>query len=238
MLPGQRESTKFQLRLFPCCFQTFVLFPSTFQSQLLNIIIGIADLVHHAQCNQKLRRQIAVHMSMQICMELALAADISLYKGLFDTQAIVFRLTHQGFGYGRDGGLELDAPIGKDVCNLRPAQAQNIHTTIVPVKIAGDFSRDHEQTTFILRCLKLKKTGQVPDQIACVVVRRTHNITHALTLHIEIDNNILLPIQIKLLKEYDGSTPPFMMLILPCTSLFFKRQPPELFQGIAISTHH
>jgi hypothetical protein len=37
---------------------------------------------------------------------------------------------------------------------------------------------------------------------------------HPLTFHIEIDNDVLLPIQIKLLKEYDGDTPPAVSSIL------------------------
>ena len=208
VFPGHGEIAKLLNGLFPRRFQTCVLFRRTPESKLLNIIIGIADLVHHAKCNQKLGRKISVHMSMQISVKLAFASDISLDQGLFDTKAIVLGLAHQGFGDGRDGSLEFNASVGEDVRHFCPAQAQDIHPAIVSVKIARNISPDHEQTGFLLRCPAIEEFGQVPDQIPRMVVRRPHNVVHTLAFHIEVDNDILLPIQIKLLKKYDGSSHP------------------------------
>ena len=218
MLPGHRKIAQLPFCLSPRCFQAFVLFRRTVQAKLFYIIIGIADLVHHAQCNQKLGRQITVHMCMQIGMELALTADISFDQGLLNTKAIVLGLAHQCFGYGRNGCLEFNTSVREDVRNLCPAQAQDIHTTIAPVKITGDFPPDHEQTALVLSCCEVKEICQVPDQVSRVVVGRTHDVMHPLTLHIEIDNDVLLPVQIKLLKEYDGNTPPAVLFFHPSPS--------------------
>ena len=215
VFPGHRKITQFPLRLLPGRFQPPVLLRRTVQTKLFYVIIGIADLVHHAKCNQKLGWKISVHVCMQIGMELALAADIGLNQGLFYTQPVVLGLTHQCFGYGRNGRLEFNASVRENVCNLCPAEAQNIHTTVCTVKIAGNFSTDHEQTALILCRCEIEETGQIPDQVSCAVVGRTHDVMHPLTFHIEVNNNILFPVQIKLLKEYDGNTPPVVLFIHP-----------------------
>ena len=97
---------------------------------------------------------------------------------------------------------------------LSSAQTQDVHTAIAPVKIAGDYIPDHEQAALVLCCREVEEFCQVPDQVACMMVRCAHDVVHPLTVHIEIDNDVLLPIQIKLLKEYDGNTPPAVSSIL------------------------
>ncbi len=142
-------------------------------------------------------------MRMQICMELAFAADISLDQGLFYAQAVVLGLAHQGLGDGRDGGLELNAPVSEDVGDLCSAQTQDIHPAVPSVKITGNLVPDDQQAVFILRRLKTKELCEVANQVSRVVVRRPHDIVHPLPVHIEIDDNVFLAIQIKLLEKYD-----------------------------------
>ena len=105
MLPGQREIAQLQRRLLPGSFEVGMLLRGAAQAQLFDVVVGIADLVHDAQGDQQLRRQIAVHVGVQIRAEFALAADIGLDQGLLHAQAIVLGLAHQGFGDGRNRRL-------------------------------------------------------------------------------------------------------------------------------------
>ncbi len=170
------------------------------QLQLLDIVQRIAQLVDDAQGNQRVRRQVAVHMGMQVGMEFALRADIRLDDRLLLPGAVVLGLAHQGFGDCGNGGLHLHPAVRVDVGHLGIAQAEDVHPPVFPVKVAGDLPADHQQSLLPGLCLQPAQPGQVGDQVARMVVRGADHMEQPVPLHIEVHHNILLPVQEKLLE--------------------------------------
>ena len=170
------------------------------QSQLLNVIQGIAQLVDDAQGDQRVRRQVAVHVGMQVGMELALRADIRLDDCFLLPGAVVLGLAHQGLGDRGNGSLYLHPTVRVDVGHLGIAQAEDIHPPVFPVEIAGNFPADHQQPLLPGLCFQPAQPGQVGDQVAGMVVRGADHMEQAVPLHIEVHHNILLPVQEKLLE--------------------------------------
>ena len=209
-LPGQRDIAQLQRRLFSGSLKPLKLFRGAAQAQLLDVVVGIADLVHDAQGDQQLRRQVAVHVGVQIRMEFALAADIGLDKRLLHAQTVILGLAHQGFGDGGNRRLELHIPVGENVGDLRAAQAQNVHAAVAPIIVAGYLAPDDKQAVLVRRRLKPEELREISDQVPRVVVRCAHDIPHPFPLHVEVDDNVLLPIQKKALKEYDGRSHPLL----------------------------
>ena len=102
VLAGQAGFSQLFLCFSPALFQLRLLGRITLQSQFFDVVIGIAQLPHDAQGNQRVRRQVAVHVRMQVRMELALAADIGFHDRLGHPEPVVPGLAHQGFGNGRN----------------------------------------------------------------------------------------------------------------------------------------
>ena len=143
---------------------------------------------------------------MQVGLKLAVGADVGFHDGLFQPQAVVLGLTHQGFGDGGDGGLQLHPAVGVDVGDLGAAQAQDVHLPVVAVVVAGDLPADDLQTVFVLLGIQGTEPGQVGDEVAGVVVRCADDVEKPLALHRELHRDVLLPIQIKL-SECDHGLP-------------------------------
>ena len=171
-----------------------------------DIVKRIPDLMHDDQRDQDIRRLIAVNMGVQVCAELGFAADVGLNNCFFDTQAVVLGLAHQGLGDGRHGGLHLDPAVREDVRHLRIAQPENVHQAVVPVVVAGNLAPDHQQSLVAGFRFQAAQPGQVPDQVAGMMVRRTDLMEQAVFLHVEVDHDVLLPVQKELLKKDHFST--------------------------------
>ena len=201
MLAGQASLPQPLFRFSPALLQFRRLGRITPQSQLLDIVIGIPQLAHNAQGNQCVRRQVAVHVRMQVRMELAFTADIGFHNRLGYTQLVVPGLAHQGFGDGWNRSLHLHPAVRENIGNLRVPQPQDIHFPVVPVIVAGNLIPDHLQAPVVLFRLQVAQPGQVGDQVAGMVIRRPDGIKQAVSLHAEVDRNILFFIEIELLKK-------------------------------------
>ena len=119
------------------------------QLQLFDIIQRISDLMRDPQCDQNIRRQIGIHVRMQIRTEFRITPDIRLDQGPGDVQLILFRLAHQSLGYGRNAGLHFDPAIRIYIGRLGPAQSENVELSVVGIVIARDRPPDDLQPLII-----------------------------------------------------------------------------------------
>ena len=198
---GQAGFSQFLFRRGPPLLQFCRLGQVAPQSQFFDVVIGITQLAHNAQGNQRVRRQVAVHMRMQVRAELALAADIGFHDRLGHAQLVFPCLAHQGLGNGGNRSLQLHPSVREDVGDLRVSQPQDVHLPVVPVVVTGNLVPDHLQAMVILCGFQAAEPGQVGDQVAGMVVRRPDGIKQAVSLHAEVDRNILFLIQVELLKK-------------------------------------
>ena len=172
-----------------------------------------------AERDQNVRREVAVHVRVQIGAELELARNIGLENGLCHREAVVRRLAHQRLRDGRDRGLHFHAPVRVDVRDLRVAEPENEHLLVISVDIARHLAADTKRLTrrravgFVLcrgrgsrkhmvpvRVMAERETAElreVPDQIAGLVVWRDELIVEMVKVLIEIDDNILFAVEKK-----------------------------------------
>ena len=207
MAARQGRLAQLTFGLHPPFFQRPELFRRASQAQLLDIIIGIADLVHDGQRDQQIRRKDAVHVGVQVGAELAVAGNVGLDDGLADAQAVVLRLAHQRLGDGRHRGLQLHPAVWPDVGHLRVPQAKYVQPSVVAVVVAGHLAPDHLQAVFVLAGLKPAQPRQVGDQVARMVVGRANHVQQPLALHVQLHDDVLFPVQIEALEK-DHAAPP------------------------------
>ena len=201
VLAGQRDVAESVFRLAALLLQARALPFRTAQRKLFDVIIGVADLVHDTERDQRVRRQDAVHVRVQVRPEFAVGSNIGLDDRLFHAEAVIFRLTHQGFGDRGDRGLQFDPAVGIDVGDLGVAQAQDIHAAVVAVHVTGDLVADDRRAVLVDAGLQAAERGKIGDQIPRAVVRGPDHVKKPLAFQKELDGDILFPVKIKLLKK-------------------------------------
>ena len=151
-----------------------------------------------AQRDQDVRIQVGVHVRVQVGPEFIFPGDIGLDQRLPGAQPVLPGLAHQRLGDGGNGGLALARPVRIDVGDLGVAKPQGIDGPVGSVDIAGHLSPDDLEPVFVEAQGQTAQTGQIGDQVAGLVVGRPQHIGQRLPLHMQIYDDILFFIQIKM----------------------------------------
>ena len=168
------------------------------ESEFAHVVERIADLMCDAERDQDVRRQVAVHMRVQVAAEFVLTADIGLEDGFLHAVAVVFGLAHQRLGDGGNGRLALDPPIGKNIGDLCSAEAQDPHIPVVAIDVRRDLAADHLQALVVDGERQLADGCEIPDQVAGMMIRCLHLIEETvIVVAVQIDDHIFFIIQIK-----------------------------------------
>ena len=192
---GVREAL---LRHRPPPGQQSLLLRRAAEFQFSNVVERVTDLMVYAQCDQDIRVQIGIHVSMKICTEFIIPGNIGLDQSLPGAKSIVLGLAHQSLGDRRNRRLPFNSSVGIYIGYLGVTQTQDIDGPIGIVDITGNLSTHHFETVSVKTDGKTAETRKVGDQIACRMVGRTQNVGQCIAFHIEVDNDVLFLIQIEM----------------------------------------
>ena len=142
--------------------------------------------------------EVGVHVGVQVGAELALAQDVGLHDGLAEILPVVLGLAHQGLRDGGYGCLPLDPAVRIDVGDLRIEQAEHVDHAVAAVDVAGQRAPDHLEAVLIRLKLQVAQSGEVGDEVARSVVRRSEHVVQLVPIAEEVDDEVLLLVEVEL----------------------------------------